>query len=104
MTDNVEPIVDELASSSDEEMSIEVISPPRRPVTRSVSAKRAADEINPEDGNALLISSPPRPKKVRRVTVASGEIATDWCRLKSLTLRQNFQARSHCSRAPEAPS
>lgn len=85
-------------------MSIEVISPPRRPVTRSVSAKRAADEIDPEDGDALLVSVSPRPKKVRRVTMASGAIATDRCQLKLLTLRQNFRARFHCSRAPEAPS
>ena len=51
-------------NSSEGDMSIEVISPPRQPITRSVSAKRAADEMQPDDDgddDALLISSPPRP-------------------------------------------
>ena len=84
-------------------MSIEVISPPRRPITRSVSAKRAADEMELEDTNTLFISSSPRPRKVRKVTGASGMFASRrWQRL--LTLQQNFQARSRCLRAPKAPS
>ena len=61
----------ELDSSSEEDMSIEVISPPRRPVTRSVSAKRAADEMEHEDEENLFISSP-RPRKVQRVAGTSG--------------------------------
>ena len=52
-------------------MSIEVISPPRQPVTRSVSAKRAADEMEHEDEDAPFISSP-RPRKVQRVAGTSG--------------------------------
>ena len=84
-------------------MSIEVISPPRRPITCSVSAKRAADEMELEDTNTLFISSSPRPRKVRKVTGASGMFASRcWQRL--LTLQQNFQARSRCLRAPKAPS
>ena len=59
-------------SSGEEDMSIEVISPPRRPITRSVSANRAADEIEPEDNNTPLISSSPRPRKIRRITRAPG--------------------------------
>lgn len=61
----------ELDDSSEEDVAIEVLSPPRRPVTRSVSAKRAADEMEPEDDGALSISSSPHPRKVRRVTEAS---------------------------------
>jgi len=61
----------ELVSSSDEGMSVEVISPPRRPVTRSVSAKRAANEMDPEDNDTPLVSLPSRARKVRRVTGAS---------------------------------
>ena len=56
--------------SSSEGTSVEVVSPPRRPVTRSVSAKRAAEDI--EDGEDLSISSPPRPKKARKVARESG--------------------------------
>ena len=62
-------VEDELDSFSEEDMSVEVISPPRRPVTCSVSAKRTADEMEPGDNDTLLISSP-RPRKVRRVTTA----------------------------------
>jgi len=62
---------DEPAGSSEEDMSIEVISPPRRPITRSVSAKRAAGEMELEDNDALIVSSPPRPRKVRKVTGTS---------------------------------
>lgn len=65
---------DELDSSSEEDASVEVISPPpRRPVTRSVSAKRAAGEM--EDNDDLPISSPPRPRKVQRVVGVPGAFA-----------------------------
>ena len=67
-------VEDEPASSSEEDMSIKVISPPRQPITRSVSAKRAADEME-HDNDALIISSPPRSRKVRRVTGMSGALA-----------------------------
>lgn len=65
----------DLDNSSEEDMSVEVISPPRRPVTRSVSAKRAADEMEPGENDTVLISSSPRPKKVRRIAEASGMFA-----------------------------
>ena len=64
---------DDDMDSSSEGTSVEVVSPPRRPVTRSVSAKRAAEEI--EDGEDLSISSPPRPKKARKVTREPGEFS-----------------------------
>lgn len=58
--------------SSEDDMSVEVISPPRRPVTRSVSAKRAAEELEPDDNDALSTSPSPRPRKARKVTGALG--------------------------------
>ena len=65
-------LVEDDLDSSEGDMSIEVISPPRRPVTRSVSAKRTADEMQPDDDDdALFISSSPRPRKVQRVTKSS---------------------------------
>ena len=67
------PVVDSMFSDegdvegfSDEDSSVEIVNPPLRPVTRSVSAKRAADEI--EDGDDPLPSSSPRPRKVQRIT------------------------------------
>ena len=50
--------------SSEEDMSVEVLSPLHRPMTRSVSAKCIADEMELEDVDAPLASSPPRPRKV----------------------------------------
>ena len=58
------------SESSDGDMGIEFISPPRRPITRSVSAKRTADEIENDDDPS--ISPLLRPKKTRRVTGAPG--------------------------------
>ena len=66
-------VEDELGGSSGEDTSIEVISPPRRPVTRSVSAKRAVDEMELEDNDRLSVSPSPRPRKVRRVVGTSSE-------------------------------
>ena len=54
---------DEPESSGEEDTSVEIISTPNRPITRSVSAKRAADTM--DDGDVSL-SSPPRPTKVQR--------------------------------------
>jgi len=65
MADNVLAEEDDLDSSSEEDLSIEIMSPLHRPVTRSVSAKRAADEM--EDGGDLSPSSPPRSGKVRKI-------------------------------------
>ena len=95
---NGPPIEDEPGCLSDEDMSIEVISPPRRPITRSVSAKRAADEMESED--TIMIPSPPRPRKVRRVSGAF----TDHCHERLLTLQQNFRVRFHCSHTHKALS
>lgn len=70
-------------SSGEEDMSVEIVSPPRpagptcrQHITRSVTAKRVADEMELEgDSDALLISSPPRPRKIRRVTGELGMFA-----------------------------
>lgn len=67
-------VEDEPAGSSEEDMSIEVISQPHQPITCLVSAKRAADEME-LDNDALIISSPPGSRKVRRVTGMSGVLA-----------------------------
>ena len=64
---------DDTDGLSEEDASVEVISPPRhaspprRPITRSVSAKRAADEMEPEDVDTLLASPLPHPRKIRRL-------------------------------------
>jgi hypothetical protein len=56
---------EEPGSSGEEDASAEVISsPPHRPITRSVSAKRAADEM--VDGSIPSSPSPPRPRKVQK--------------------------------------
>lgn len=55
---------DEPESSSGEDTSVEIVSPPRhRPITRSVSAKRAADTM---DNGDMSPPSSPRPTKVQR--------------------------------------
>ena len=57
---------DTLSSSDDEPSEVEILSPPRRrPVTRSVSAKRVADEMEAEDPLLSPTSLPPA-KKARR--------------------------------------
>lgn len=71
VTDNA-PAEDSGSESSDDEMSVEIINPSRqRPVTRSVSTKRPADDIE-RDG----ISSPPpsqsRAKRTRRDSMTIG--------------------------------
>ena len=58
--------------SSEEDMSVEVVSPLHRSIPCSVSTKRAADEMELEDINILLASSPLRPRKVRWVAGAPG--------------------------------
>jgi len=58
---SVEDVRDNSSEAAD--TSVEIISPPRRPVTRSVSAKRVAHEMK-DDSDPL--SSPPRPRKVQR--------------------------------------
>ena len=77
-TESSRPEGDTDGSGSEEDMSVEVISPPRhaspaacRPITCSVSAKRAANEMEPEDVDTLLASSPPRPRKIQRVAGTS---------------------------------
>jgi len=64
---------DALNSSDNEPSEVEISSPPRkRPVTRSVSAKRAADEMEGQN----LLSSPillPPAKRTRRETAAAVE-------------------------------
>jgi len=64
VADNALAEEDDLEGSSEEDVSVEVVSPPRRPVTRSVSAKRTASEM--EDIGDLL-PSPPHPRKVQRI-------------------------------------
>ena len=55
-------------SSSDDDISeVEILSPPRRPVTRSVSAKRGADNMM-EDLLSSPFSLPPTKKARREVT------------------------------------
>ena len=80
---NGSPVEDEPDSSCDDDISVEVISPPRRPVTRSVSAKRAADDMLTEDDDALLVSSSPRARKVRKVTGVPSALAD--CRQPPVT-------------------
>ena len=63
------PTEDEPESFSEEDTSVEIISPPHRPVTRSVSAKRAADSMEEVDD---VSPSPARPTKVRRGGGRSG--------------------------------
>ena len=59
--------------SSEEDASVEILSPPchtsppHRPITRSVSAKRAADEMESEDVDTLMASTSPHPRKIRRL-------------------------------------
>jgi len=71
--------------SSDDEMSVEIVDPPRtRPVTRSVSNKRpAADESEQEE----VLSSPPRPraKRARRGTITTGTPYIAAANVSSLT-------------------
>jgi len=66
MTDDEPTEEDEPESPSDED-AIEIISPPHRPITRSVSAKRAAVEEDDDTSPSL-----PRPTKVRRGIGKSG--------------------------------
>jgi hypothetical protein len=57
---------DVLDSSGRGDLSVEVISPPRRPITCSISAKRSANEIDDDDDP--LVYSPPRPRKLQRIS------------------------------------
>ena len=54
-------------SSDDDTSEVEILSPPRRPVTRSVSAKRGADRME-EDPSSSPRSLPPAKKARREVT------------------------------------
>jgi len=56
---------DDSESSEEDDSSVRIVSPPPQPITRSVSAKREADEM--EDSDDLSQSSPPRPRKVHRI-------------------------------------
>jgi len=64
---NDRPTEEDEPESSSEEESVEIISPPHRPITRSVSAKRAAVEEDDDVSPSL-----PRPTKVRRGIGKSG--------------------------------
>ena len=89
--------------SSEEDASVEVISPPRytspphRPITRSVSAKHAADEMEPEDVDILPTSPPPHPRKIPEACRD-----TEYVRCLSLTtlltFHQDHLLRSRYSR------
>jgi hypothetical protein len=69
VADNMLTDEDGSESSCEDDLSVEIVSPPRRHITRLVSAKRAADEM--EDGGSSPLPLP-RPRKVQKGTGKSG--------------------------------